>query len=144
MNSECKSFYISHEYSLWQDLSMGASIFYPVTWPWRFTSFLKTFTIIISFEQPVLELWYFTWVFFVTKPFYGYQHLLPCDLDLVTLTLEFDLFSKNFNLANNFWTVSARVLLFHLSIFCDKFFLWIPLFLPCDVDLGVSPIFWRL
>ena len=30
----------------------------------------------------------------------------------------------NFNLANNFWTVSARALMFHMSISCDKTFLW--------------------
>ena len=96
----------------------------------------------------------------------------------------------NFNLANNFWTVSARALILHMSIPCDKTFPWIPLFLtlwpwplsltyflktltlrisfehwvlelwyftwvflviipfsgyhcfwPCDLDLGVWPIF---
>ena len=34
----------------------------------------------------------------------------------------------NFNLANNFWTVSARALIFYMSIPCDKTFPWIPLF----------------
>ena len=35
----------------------------------------------------------------------------------VTLTLEFDLlFEKFVNIANNFWTVSARALIFHMSI----------------------------
>ena len=49
-----------------------------------------------------------------------------------------------FNLAtfNNFWTVSARALIFHMSIPCDITFLWVPLFfLPCDLELGVWPIF---
>ena len=99
----------------------------------------------------------------------------------------------NFNLANNFWTVSARALIFHMSILCNKTFPWIPLFftlwpwswslidffktltlqitfeqlvqelwystwvflvikpfigyhyfLPCDLDLVVWPIFWKL
>ena len=31
----------------------------------------------------------------------------------------------NFNLANNFWTVNARALIFHMSIPCDKTFPWI-------------------
>ena len=35
--------------------------------------------------------------------------------ELVTLTFEFDLFFENFNLANNFLTVSARALIFDLS-----------------------------
>ena len=34
----------------------------------------------------------------------------------------------NFNLANNFWKVSARALIFHMSIPCDKTFPWVPWF----------------
>ena len=34
----------------------------------------------------------------------------------------------NFNLANNFWTVSAKALIFHMNIPCDKTFSWVPLF----------------
>ena len=34
----------------------------------------------------------------------------------------------NFNLANNFWRVNARALIFHMSISCDKKFLKVPLF----------------
>ena len=49
--------------------------------------------------------------------------------DLVTLTSEFDPLFDNFNLAYNFWTVSARALIFHRSIPCDKTFPWVPLFL---------------
>jgi hypothetical protein len=47
-------------------------------WPWSFrlTNFLKTLTLAISFE-------------FVTRPFRGYQHILPYDLDLdVLLTYQ--------------------------------------------------------
>ena len=33
-----------------------------------------------------------------------------------------------FNLANNFWTGSARALIFHMNIPCEKTFLWVPLF----------------
>ena len=49
-----------------------------VVWP----IFLKTLTLLITFEQWVLELWYFTWVFLVMRPFSGYHFFLPCDLDL--------------------------------------------------------------
>ena len=35
----------------------------------------------------------------------------------------------NYNLAYNFWTVSARALIFHMSIPCEKIFPWVPLFL---------------
>ena len=34
----------------------------------------------------------------------------------------------NFNLAYNLWTVSARALIFHMNIPCDKTFLCVPLF----------------
>ena len=43
---------------------------------------------------------------------------------IVTLTLELYLFfKKNFNFANNFRTVSARALIFHMNIHCDKILL---------------------
>ena len=32
-------------------------------WPWSLTQFLKTLTLLITFKQWVLELWYFTWIF---------------------------------------------------------------------------------
>ena len=60
----------------------------------------------------------------------------------VTLTLEFDLLFKNFNLANNFWTVSTRALIFHMSIPCDKTFPWIPLFFfPVTLTLEFDLLF---
>ena len=42
----------------------------------------ETLTLLITFEQWVLELWYFTWIFSVIRPFPGYHYFLPCDLDL--------------------------------------------------------------
>ena len=39
-------------------------------------------TLLITFEQWVLERWYFTWVFLVIRPFRGYHYFWPCDLDL--------------------------------------------------------------
>ena len=41
----------------------------------------------------------------------------------------------NFNLANNFWTVSARALIFHMSIPCDKTFLLVLNLLTLTFDL---------
>ena len=84
----------------------------------------------------MLQLLIFTWVFLVIRPFRGF-----IIFDTVTLTLEFDPFFENFNLANNFWTVSTRALIFHMSIPYDQTFPWVPLFLTCDFDLGVWPIF---
>ena len=42
--------------------------------------------------------------------------------------LSFCLPLWNLNLANNFWKVSARALIFHMSIPRDKTFQWVPLF----------------
>ena len=57
------------------------------------TYFQKTLTLLITFELWLLELWYFTWVFLVARPFRLYLHFWPCDLDL---SLKF------FYLANEF------------------------------------------
>lgn len=46
-------------------------------------------------------------------------------MELLTLTLVFDIFFQNLNLANNFETVSARALIFRMSIILDKSFLWV-------------------
>ena len=48
--------------------------------------------------------------------------------DILTLTLEFDIFIENINLAYIFWTVSARALIFHMSILSDKTFPWVATF----------------
>ena len=66
----------------------------------------KTLTLILSFEQELLGVWYFRWVFQMTRPFHGHQHLWHCDNDL-----EFDLFFEYFSLAHKFWT---GFLIFHL------------------------------
>ena len=44
------------------------------------------------------------------------------NFDLVTLNLEFDLVVQNFKLGKNFWTVSARVLIFQMNIPYDNIF----------------------
>ena len=116
---------ILHKYSLWQGHSMGTNIFYLVTL--TLICLLKTLTLVITFEQWMLELWYFTGVFLVTRPFRCYQHFLP---------LEFNLFSKNSNLANNFWIVITLIL--HMNISCDKVFQYILIFLT------LWPWPWRL
>ena len=51
-------------------------------WPWSPTNFLKILTLLITFQQLVLELWYFTWIFYETRPSHGNQQFWPCDLNL--------------------------------------------------------------
>ena len=100
----------------------------------------------------MLELWYFTWVFYETRPFNVNQQICSCDLGvwptflktlsmritfeqwdlelwcftwvptIVTLTLEIDLLFENFNSVYNIWIVSAKALIFHISIFSMRTF----------------------
>jgi hypothetical protein len=46
--------------------------------------------------------------------------------DHMTLTLIFDPLIKNFNLGYNFQMVCTRMLMFHMSVPCDKIFSWVP------------------
>ena len=60
-------------------------------WPWSLTHFLKTLSLLITFEQQVLWLWYFTWIFPVITTFHKYHYFLPCDLDLGVWTIFWNL-----------------------------------------------------
>ena len=105
----------------WVYLSVGTIIFCPVTLTLEFDPFFENVNLVInlwtvSTEQWVLELGYFTWVFIVLNPFRGCHYFLHCDLDLGV----WPIFVENFNLANNFWTVSARALLNPMSISSDN------------------------
>ena len=61
----------------------------------------------MTFEQWVLELWYFTLVFCnKTSPW------VPLFSTLWPWPWSFTHFMENFNLVNNFWTMSARALTF--------------------------------
>ena len=75
-------------------------------WPWNLTHFLKTWTLLITFEQWVLELWYFTWVFLVIWPFRGYHYFL----------------------------INIRAFILHMSISCYKICPWYQDICPCDLD----------
>ena len=46
---------------------------------------------------------------------------------------------SNFNLANIFWKVSARALIFHMSIFCEKIFPCSNIFYPVNLTLEFYP-----
>ena len=48
----------------------------------------------------------------------------------------------NFYLANNIWRMSARAMIFHMSISSHNTFLWIQTFWTCGLDLGDGPTFW--
>ena len=132
MNSECHSFYISHEYFLWQDLFEGTFIFYPVTLTYEFDLFFENFKLAIYYLTVIARALMF--------------HMsIPCDRNFwwvllfffpVTLTFEFDLFFDNFKLAYDFCTDSARSLIFHMSDHSDKtFFVGTIIFYPVTLTL---------
>ena len=87
------------------DLRLGSILFLSCLSFCHSVLLSETSTLLITFEQ---------WVFHIS---------ISCDLDLGVWPIFW-----NFNLAKNFWTVSARALIFHSSIPCDKTFLWVPLF----------------
>ena len=87
-------------------------------WPRSLTHFL---TLLITFEQRVLELWYFTWVFLVIRPFPGF-----IIFDTVTLTLDFDPFFENLLITFEQWVLELWISL--MNIPCDTTFPWVPLF----------------
>ena len=66
---------------------------YLILWPWSLPLFIKIFNLLITFEQPVLELLYYIFVFLVTTAFYGYQHVLTLRYWSVSLV-----FFENFKL----------------------------------------------
>jgi hypothetical protein len=82
--------------------------------PWCLTYLLKTLTLAVTFKWYVLGCWYFTWVFHVTRSFL---------LDLVTLTLMFNLLIKNFNLGYDFQMVCTGTLIFVMSVLWQNLFM---------------------
>ena len=76
------------------------------SWPWRLIFFLKTLTPLITIQQWVIELWYFTWVFLVSDKIFP---LVPTIFTLWPRPWSLIYFLEN-------WTVSARVFIFHLII----------------------------
>ena len=77
----CVSFY--HSVLLSETWTLLIPLFYPVTLILEFGPFFLNFN--LTFEQWVLNFWYFTRVFLVIRAFRGYQYFYP-------VTLEFDPF----------------------------------------------------
>ena len=62
-------FYLNISCHLWVPL-----FFYPVSLTLEFDPFFENLTLLITFEQWVLEPWYFTWVSLEVRPFRGYHY----------------------------------------------------------------------
>ena len=60
------------------------------------------------------------------------------NVDLVTLTLTFDLLLKKIKHNHNFLIKSDWALILYICIPCDKTSLMIPIFLPCGLDLDLD------
>ena len=72
---------------------------------------------LITYKQWVLELWYLSWVFLVTRPFI---------ILTLTLTLYFDLHFEKVSAVDKFPTVRTGALILCRSSHSDKTFLWVP------------------
>jgi hypothetical protein len=92
----------------------------------------KNFNLGYIFWMLCTRILIFTWVFFMSSPFYGYKTFLPCDLDLGAWPTYW-----NFNLDRIFWIVGTRALIFHTRVPSDKSFLWV----PTDLNLWPWPVF---
>ena len=126
-----RPFFLGYHYFLPCDLDLGV-------WP----IFLKTLTLLITFEQWELELWYFE---------RQCSLMGTNNIDIFSLTLEFDLLFENFNHSKNFWTVSAAVHSFHINICSDKVFQWVPTFFtltlefdPFLLNFNLTKNFWTV
>ena len=120
---------------LWWDLSVSTITFTLWPWPRSLTHFLKTLTLLITFEQWLLELWYFTWIFPLIRPFRGYHYFLTFDLYLGV----WPIFLKTLT-----WLIIFEQWVLELLYFTWVFRVLRPFrgyhyFLHCD--LGVWPIF---
>ena len=69
--------------------------FTPWPWPWSLTHFLKTLTLLITFKQWVLELWYFTWIFSVIRSLCWYFTFWPWHLTYIFLNWHWSLLLNN-------------------------------------------------
>ena len=87
---------------------------------------------VITFEHRVLELWYFKWVFLVTRPLRGYHNFLPCDLDLWNFTH----FLKTSTLLITIEQWVLELWYFTWAFLVTRPFRWYHHFWPCDLDLG--------
>ena len=71
--------------------------------------------------------------------------LCPPEIDyrghIVFASLSFCPPLWNFNLANNFWTMNARALIFHMNIPCDRPFRGYHYFWPCALTLEFDRFF---
>ena len=82
-------------------------------WPWSFTYFF--------FKNVKLANYFWT---VRSRTFMFHLGTNNCDLDLGIYLLV-----ENFNFVINIWIVSAKALIFHMSIFSIRTFLWVPTFL---------------
>ena len=72
-------------------------------------------------------------MFLLTRPFRWYQNYFtywPWPWPLI-------LYPESFNLANNFWTIRHRAVIFHMYVPCDKTFPLVPNYLTLTVTFDL-------
>ena len=120
----------------------------PFTWYHRFLlsdldleiwpTFEKTLTLAITSIPWEVGLSYFTCIFLMTRPFTWYHNFY-----LVTLTLNFDLLVKIFNIGQNFNTMRGRAFTFQMNIPYGNTFHMAPSFLTLWPWPWTLTYFWK-
>ena len=107
------SFDISHEYSLWQGLSVGTNILTLWSWPWSLACFVNFYLASIC-NLLIISEW---------KSFRLHMYI-PCEklflLVLKILPLTFDIFLREMNVIHNKKKINIRAFILHMSIYCDR------------------------
>jgi hypothetical protein len=140
LNGKYQGFDISHEYYLWQYLSVVTKHITLWSWPRCFIYFKKkNFNLGYNFWMVCTRALIFHMSILCDKTFSWVQNFWTC----VILTLVFNLFIENFNLAYIFWLVITRTLIFHTSLPWDKTLPWDQQIWHYDLDLDVWPTYWK-
>ena len=82
---------------------MGIIILDPVILTLEFDPFFEIFNLAYNFCTVSAKSFDISHEYSVIRPSRGYHYFVPCDLDLGV----WPILLENFNLGNNFWTVSA-------------------------------------
>ena len=95
------------------------------------------FTLVITFKPLEIRLSYYTCWFLVIRPFYPYQKIWPCDLDLDI----WPTFEKNLTLAITFEPREIRLSYYRYVFLVARPFCPYQKFWPCDLNLDFWPTF---
>ena len=122
MNSECLRFDIPHEFLVAKSFHAYQHFFTLWLWSWGLAYYLKTLTLLITFQQWLLEFSYFTWIFRVIRSFVDTQTF---DLDIWHIWKKNKIYHK--------YLINIRAFIMHMNISFDRSLYWCQGICPCDL-----------